>query len=79
MSAVSNLTYVWFQDSSGSSPDKEGTPIAFSNYSEAMSFAKWSSIREFAGDIYASIWNYNGGSGHWYNGDWTPSPNTNWP
>ena len=79
MSAVSNLTYIWIQDAVPGSPEKDTSPIAFSNYNEAMSFAKWVSINERIQSVYVYLWNYNGGSGFWSGGVFNPRPNENWP
>lgn len=83
MSAVSNLTYVWVQDASASAPDKDGTPVVFSNYNEAMSFAKWAVKTSLVANVYVSVWNYNGGSGYWSgtggSANFNPVSNYNWP
>lgn len=80
MSAVSNLTYVWIQDKGSTSPEKDTTPVAFSNYNEAMSFAKWASLLgATTQSVQAAVWNYNGGSGIWTNAVFSPTANTNWP
>ena len=41
MSAVSNLTFVTVHDVTVSSPHQGNNTTVFSNYNEAMSFAKW--------------------------------------
>jgi len=74
--AVSNLTYVYLQDVGELGNEKDSSPIAFSNYNEAMSFGKWVS---FAQLVNVTIWNYNGGSGSWQNAVWYPRDNANWP
>jgi hypothetical protein len=79
MSAVSNITYVWFQDVTPGSPEKDTSPVPFANYNEAMSYAKWSSIHYSVNQVRAYIWNYNGGSGYWNNGVFNSIANTNWP
>ena len=77
--AVSNLTYVWIQDADPAVPEKDGTPVPFSNYNEAMSFAKWASQNDIGNNVYCYVWNYNGGSGLWHNAAWQELANSNWP
>ena len=79
MSAVSNLTYIWFQDLDTTTPDKDSTPVAFSNYNEAMSYGKWVSLNDQLNNVAVYIWNYNGGSGFWSQGSFYPLVNRNWP
>jgi len=77
MSAVSNLTFVDIVQGSSDS----GSSFVFSNYDEAMSFAKWRSnnLAIGTGTDGIHVWNYNGGSGVWVSAVFTPYPNTNWP
>ena len=78
MSAVSNLTYVtWIDASGGTAPDVSTVPIAFSNYNDAMSYAKF--VSSGNSNAIGNIWNYNGGSGNWFNGVFTARSNSNWP
>lgn len=80
MSAVSNLTYVTCRDTVPGSPEYGNDSVAFSNYNEAMSFAKWVSVHlSYAGETSVFVWNYNGISGFWYQGSWSEIPNSNWP
>jgi hypothetical protein len=77
--AVSNLTYVRICDKQASAPEKESTPVAFSNYNEAMSFAKYAAWFNTLESVRVYVWNYNGGSGHWDLDLWTATGNKNWP
>ena len=80
MSAVSNLTYVTLHDDVAGAPEYGSGTIVFSNYNEAMSYARWASLNYTARTQNVLwVWNYNGISGRWYNGSWTEVPNTNWP
>jgi hypothetical protein len=78
--AVSNLTYVTIHDGTAGSPEYGNAVIAFSNYNEAMSFAKWASYNFITpSQNYIMVWNYYGGSGWWRNSTWTETANSNWP
>lgn len=80
MSAVSNLTYVWIRDTSVASDSPVGDSVTiFSNYNEAMSWGKWISVSFIGSTGSVEVWNYNGNSGSWRSGAFTPKANTNWP
>jgi len=75
-------TYLWIRDGDSSSPEPSGDsgPIEFSVYNDAMSYAKFLSVRNVvSGSTLLSIWNYDGGSGYWINGSWTALENSNYP
>ena len=80
MSAVSNLTYVTLHDGNSGTPEYASSTSVFSNYNEAMSYARWASANyHYATQNYVYVWNYNGGSGRWKTGVWTELSNENWP
>lgn len=80
MSAVSNITYVCVLDQSAAAAIESFGLTPFSNYDEAMSFAKWLSLSiPVPGAQAVYVWNYNGGSGLWSNGVFTSRANANWP
>jgi hypothetical protein len=72
-------TYLWIQDSTAASPDKDTTPISFDVYNDCMSYAKWISTREMLQDVLVFVWNIDGGSGEWNDGSFTSIENTNYP
>lgn len=79
MSAVSNLTSVYLSDTDTSTaPHESSFCMQYANYDEAMSYCKWLSLN-LNSTIYLFIWNYNGGSGFWNGGVFTPRTNQNWP
>ena len=79
MSAFSNITYVWLSDQADVDPQLGNSLIAFSNYDEAMNFAKWANYYSYSGQNVVYVWNINGGSGRWKAGAFTSLPNQIWP
>lgn len=51
----------------------------FTVYNEGMSYARWLSQLYMAGSTRVTVWNENGGSGYFSNGNFTAQENYNYP
>ena len=59
-------TYLYIQDiDPTSSAPTSDTVVSFSIYNDAMSYAKWLTIRVFGSNGVVRVWNSTGGSGYW--------------
>jgi hypothetical protein len=78
---IGGLTYVFISDNDEAVtiPIGDSGPIQFADYNEAMSYARFLSVRFSGTNGNIWVWNWNGGSGYWRNNAFSARDNANYP
>jgi hypothetical protein len=77
---IGGLTYILVYDRNDANPTSH-SPYEFTDYSEAMSYAKWTSLITIGGVTpwKVTVWNWYGNSGIWADGVYSDIANSNYP